>query len=332
MSVECEGISSRTLRGEVPTVNTQNIDHLPSLPMVSQEQLSRSVWKLVDAVPGFEGEGFPVNRAFANLSASETDPFVMMDEMGAVEYEAGEPKGTPWHPHRGFETVTYIIDGTFKHRDSHGGGGVISDGDTQWMTAGSGLLHIETPPEELVISGGLFHGIQLWVNLSRQLKWVAPKYQDIRSGQLKLLRSRDSGAFIRIIAGTVNSIIGPGVTHSPINLFHASVDPSCPLEMSWPTRFNALAYVLSGIGYVGEELIPIHGGQTCLFGEGDKILVTAAEIQESRSPKLEVLLLGGLPIREPMSWYGPFVMNSDQELKEAFEDFHAGKLGTIPVD
>ena len=317
----------------MPTVNVKNIDLLPSLPMASKEQLSRSVRKLVDAVPGFEGEGFPVNRAFANLSVRETDPFVMMDQMGAVEYAAGEPKGTPWHPHRGFETVTYIIDGTFKHRDSHGGGGVISDGDTQWMTAGSGLLHIETPPEELVISGGLFHGIQLWVNLSKQLKWVAPKYQDIRSGQLKLLRSWDSGAFIRIIAGTVDTTTkGPGLTNSPINLFHASVNRSCSMEMSWPANFNALAYVLSGIGYVGEERVPIHAGQTCLFGKGDKILVAAGDTQESRSPKLEVLLLGGLPIREPMAWYGPFVMNTDQELKDAFEDFHAGKLGTIPVD
>src|SRR3954469_16220188 len=133
-------------------------------PAVTRQRPVRSVTR---APRGVEGEGFPVRRAFAGVDLADLDPFIHMDQMGEVEYAPGEPKGTPSHPHRGFETVTYMLDGIMEHQDSNGGGGVISNGDTQWMTAGSGLLHIETPPEHLVTSGGLFHGIQLWVNLPK---------------------------------------------------------------------------------------------------------------------------------------------------------------------
>src|SRR5580700_2712919 len=163
---------------------------------------SRRVVSVTTAPRGLEGEGFPVRRAFAGVSLSDLDPFVHMDQMGEVEYGPGEPKGTPWHPHRGFETVTYIIDGIFEHQDSNGGGGRITDGDTQWMTAGAGILHIEAPPEELVVSGGLFHGFQLWVNLPARLKMTSPRYQDIRAGQVALLSSADGGALLRVIAGS----------------------------------------------------------------------------------------------------------------------------------
>src|SRR5919106_3911192 len=166
---------------------------LPRVPAPDPVAAHRPVRSVTTAPSGFEGEGFPVRRAFAGVDLRELDPFIHMDQMGEVEYAPGEPKGTSWHPHRGFETVTYIIDGVFDHQDSHGGGGTITNGDTQWMTAGSGVLHIETPPEWLVQSGGLFHGIQLWVNLPRDEKMVAPKYQDIRSGQVALLTSYDAG-------------------------------------------------------------------------------------------------------------------------------------------
>src|SRR3954467_14474954 len=164
---------------------------LPRVKAAGLGDTERPVRAISTGPTGFEGEGFPVRRTLAGIPYEYLDPFVMMDQMGEVDYAAGEPKGTPWHPHRGFETVTYIIDGTFVHQDSHGGGGVITDGDTQWMTAGSGLLHIETPPEKLVQSGGLFHGIQLWVNLPSAKKWSPPRYQDIRSGQVGLASSLD---------------------------------------------------------------------------------------------------------------------------------------------
>src|SRR5450756_1647030 len=196
------------------------VDNLAALPRVPDPDLTvmteRPVASVTTAPSGFEGEGFPVRRAFAGVSMTDLDPFVHMDQMGEVEYAPGEPKGTPWHPHRGFETVTYIIDGVFRHQDSNGGGGLITNGDTQWMTAGGGILHIEAPPEELVLSGGLFHGIQLWVNLPGRLKMIQPRYQDIGSAQVVLLSSADGGALLRIIAGDVGDHAGPGSTHSPM--------------------------------------------------------------------------------------------------------------------
>src|ERR1700730_2812604 len=172
----------------------------------------RAVRSITTAPHGLEGEGFPVRRAFAGVSLADLDPFIHLDQMGEVEYAPGEPKGTPWHPHRGFETVTYIIDGTFQHHDSNGGGGMITDGDTQWMTAGGGILHIEAPPEELVVSGGLFHGFQLWVNLPARLKMTQPRYQDIRAASVALLSSPDGGALVRVIAGSFGEYDGPGST------------------------------------------------------------------------------------------------------------------------
>jgi quercetin 2,3-dioxygenase len=249
-----------------------------------------------------------------------------MDQMGEVDYGPGEPKGTPWHPHRGFETVTYIIDGTFRHQDSNGGGGLITDGDTQWMTAGGGILHIEAPPEELVVSGGLFHGIQLWVNLPSRLKMTPPRYQDIRARQVSLLSSADGGALLRVIAGSFGGHDGPGITHTPITLVHATISAGAQVRLPWRADFNALAYVLAGSGTVGAQKRPIRMGQLAAFGDGDALTLAAG-------PKgdMDVLLLGGEPIGEPVAAYGPFVMNTREELVQAFEDYQAGRLGTIPA-
>jgi len=293
---------------------------------------SRAVRSVTTAPQGFEGEGFPVRRAFAGVSMTDLDPFIHMDQMGEVEYAPGEPKGTPWHPHRGFETVTYIIDGIFDHQDSAGGGGRIADGDTQWMTAGSGLLHIEKPPESLVMSGGLFHGLQLWVNLPSTMKMTDPRYQDIRGKEVSLLSSPDGGALLRVIAGELDGHDGPGITHTPISVIHATVAPGARVQLPWRKDFNALVYVLAGRGSVGAERRPIQLGQLAVFGPGDVIEVAADDNQESRSPSLELVILGGRPIREPVAAYGPFVMNTREELMTAFEDFQAGRLGTIPAE
>ncbi|HJQ47619.1 MAG TPA: pirin family protein [Amycolatopsis sp.] len=292
----------------------------------------RPVRAVSTAPTGYEGEGFPVRRAFAGISSAVLDPFVHMDQMGEVEYAPGEPKGTPWHPHRGFETVTYILDGVFEHSDSQGGGGVITNGDTQWMTAGAGILHIEKPPEELVVSGGLFHGVQLWVNLPRASKFTPPRYQDIRATQAKLLSSADGGALLRVIAGDVDGHEGPGSTYTPITMIHATVSPGARLRVPWRTDFNALGYVLAGNGTVGADERPIHKGQLAVFGEGGALTFGAVTGQPVAEPNLEVLLLGGLPIREPVVQYGPFVMNTREEVAQAFEDYQAGRLGVIPAD
>jgi redox-sensitive bicupin YhaK (pirin superfamily) len=315
----------------MPAITVSSILDLPRIATPAIDARPRPVCSVTTAPSGFEGEGFPVRRAFAGVDLRDLDPFIHMDQMGEVEYAPGEPKGTPWHPHRGFETVTYIIDGTFVHQDSNGGGGVISDGDTQWMTAGSGLLHIEAPPEELVVSGGLFHGLQLWVNLPAAQKMTAPRYQDIRGGEVGLLSSPDGGALVRVIAGEIAGHRGPGITHTPISIAHTTVAPGARLSLPWSKDFNALVYVLSGEGFVGAERRPIRMGQLAVLGAGDLIEVAAADQQESRSPSLELYILGGRPIREPVAAYGPFVMNTRSELVQAFEDFQAGRLGVIPT-
>ena len=315
----------------MPAITVDDLTTLDRVRDASTDR-QRQVRSVTSAPQGFEGEGFPVRRAFAGVDLGLLDPFIHMDQMGEVEYAPGEPKGTPWHPHRGFETVTYLMDGTFEHQDSNGGGGLISNGDTQWMTAGGGILHIEKPPEELVTSGGLFHGIQLWVNLPREQKLVAPRYQDLRGSSVGLLASADAGALVRIIAGEVAGHQGPGSTYTPMTMLHATVSPGASLSIPWNPTFNALGYVLSGDGYVGAERKPVRTGQLVVWGAtGDAITVAAADSQDSRHPSLEVLLLGGRPIREPVAWGGPFVMNTKVEVLQAFEDFQAGRLGTIPA-
>lgn len=314
----------------MPAVTVENPLTLPRVH-APEDAVPRPVLAVSTAPGGFEGEGFPVRRAFAGINYQYLDPFIMMDQMGEVEYAPGEPKGTPWHPHRGFETVTYLIDGTFVHQDSNGGGGTINDGDTQWMTAGSGLLHIEAPPESLVVSGGLFHGLQLWVNLPASDKMMAPRYQDIGGGQVQLLTSADGGALLRVIAGELDGHDGPGITHTPITMIHATVRPGAEVTLPWREDFNGLAYVMAGRGSVGTDRRPVRTGQTAVFGAGSSLTVRADEAQDAKSPDLEVVLLGGRPIREPMAHYGPFVMNSEAELKQAFEDFQRGRLGTVPA-
>jgi len=272
----------------MPAVTVNDITKLPRIAAPANPSVERAVRSVTLAPHGFEGEGFPVRRAFAGADPAHLDPFVHMDQMGEVEYAPGEPKGTPWHPHRGFET--------------------------------------------LIASGGLFHGIQLWVNLPAADKWVSPRYQDIGAGNVALLTSDDGGALLRVIAGDVGAHRGPGATHTPISFAHATLSPGARLRLQWPREFNALVYALSGKGTVGTEQRPFESGQLVVFGEGDGLTVTASRAQESRSPALDVLILGGRPIREPVAWYGPFVMNTHAEIAQALSDFKAGRMGVIPAD
>ncbi len=314
----------------MPAVTVDDLTVLDRLKAPGLGDTVRPVKQLIDAPKGYEGEGFPVRRAFAGVDLRDLDPFVHMDQMGEVEYAPGEPKGTPWHPHRGFETVTYIIDGVFDHHDSHGGGGTITDGDTQWMTAGSGLLHIETPPEWLVQSGGLFHGIQLWVNLPRDAKWNPPAYQDIRSGQVGLATSADAGALVRVIAGDVGATKGPGSTYTPMTMVHATVEAGARLDLPWEVDYNALVYVLSGRGSVGDDKVAVQTGNLAVLGAGDFVTVSAAGSQESRTPALDVLVIGGQPIREPVAWAGPFVMNTKAEVIDGVRGLPEGQARHDP--
>ncbi len=314
----------------MPAVTVENPLTLPRVEAPPIEATDRPVAGITTAPRGFEGEGFPVRRAFQGVHQSDLDPFIHLDQIGEVEYAPGEPKGTPWHPHRGFETVTYMIDGMLEHQDSNGGGGLITNGDTQWMTAGAGILHIEKPPEALVVSGGLFHGFQLWVNLPSKDKFLAPKYQNLRASEVALLTSPDGGTLLRLIAGDMAGHHGPGATRTPITMLHATLQPGARLQLPWRPDFNALMYVLNGDGRFGLEGAPAHMGQLVRFGAGGAMTIVADEAQESRSPTLDLLILGGEPIGEPVAWYGPFVMNTHAELATAFDDYKKGRLGVIP--
>ncbi|MDQ2737464.1 MAG: pirin family protein [Actinomycetota bacterium] len=316
----------------MPAITDSELLLLPRVVGPPDLQRQRPVQSVTTAPKGLEGEGFPVRRAFAGVGVAQLDPFLHMDQMGEVDYAPGEPKGTPWHPHRGFETVTYMIDGQLQHSDSQGGGGLIGGGDTAWMTAAAGILHIETPPEALVTSGGLFHGLQLWVNLPAAEKFAAPSYQDISSTRVTLLTSADGGSLIRLIAGELGGHHGPGSTRTPITLIHATVHPGVTLSLPWRADYNALIYNLGGSAKVGSDDRPLLEGQLALFGAGNSITVTAQNDQSARhAGGVELLLLGGRPIREPVAMYGPFVMNTKAELLQAFEDYQSGRLGVVPA-
>jgi redox-sensitive bicupin YhaK (pirin superfamily) len=316
----------------MPAISVDNPLELAKAIKPETTDRPRRVTSITTAPRGLEGEGFPVRRAFAGIDMADLDPFVHMDQMGEVDYGPGEPKGTPWHPHRGFETVTYMIDGTFLHQDSIGGGGVIQNGATQWMTAGAGILHIERPPDALIDSGGLFHGIQLWVNLPAKLKMTNPRYQDIEAESVALLTNENGDAIIRVIAGSLGGIDGPGSTHTPIAISHVSLLPGAKLSLPWNPAYNALTYVLAGQGTVGQDRSPVEMGQMAVHVDGEYLELSANETQDSRTRAFEVLILGGEPIREPVATYGPFVMNTRAELQQAFEDYEAGRLGQIPAE
>ena len=305
------------------------------LPRIAPPDAGTTTWRPVRQIitsPSYlEGAGFPVRRPFPGPYGNIADPFLLLDQMGAVEYAPGEAKGAPWHPHRGFETVTYILDGALQHTDSNGGGGVIRDGATQWMTAGSGILHDELPTEELLTKGGVMHGVQLWVNLPAALKWSPPRYQDIRAESLALLTSADGGTLVRVIAGDIAGHSGPGVTHTPIAYAHATLTAGARLDIPWRPDYNALVYVLAGSGSVGPDHRPITEGQLAVMGPGNGLTVAAERIQDQRAPNLDVLLLGGQPINEPVVSYGPFVMNTKEEIMQAIRDYQAGRMGVIPA-
>ena len=314
----------------MPALTPEDWTVLARVEPLADAAEERSVATVTTAPRGVEGEGFPVRRAFAGLPLSALDPFVHMDQMGEVDYAPGEPKGTPWHPHRGFETVTYMIDGTFQHQDSHGGGGLITNGSTQWMTAGRGILHIETPPEDLVESGGLFHGIQLWVNLPAKDKMIPPAYQSLEAGDVALVASPDATSLVRVVAGAVGAHRGPGSTHTPMTMAHVTLTPGAELDLPWDPGYNALVYVLAGRGSVGSQRRPVTTGQLVSFGRGRWLRLRADAAPGGPDGRLEALVLGGRPIGEPVEHYGPFVMNTRAEIAQALEDYQRGRLGVIP--
>jgi hypothetical protein len=318
----------------MPAVTVDNLLVLPRLATpVGAVGTDRPVQRVIAAHVQLEGAGFAVARPFpGGLSMAQADPFLLLDHAGPMLNAPHETRGAPWHPHRGFETVSYVIDGEVSHHDTNGGGGVIGEGDTQWMTAGAGILHDELPTERIWRQGGALHAVQLWVNLPAALKFTPPRYQAITANQLRLVTTADGGALVRIIAGEVGGFAGPGLTHTPITYLHATIAPGAQLSLPWNPAFSALAYVVTGHGFAGGDRRPITADELVVYGPGDYLTIRAADTQDDDHPGFDVLVLGGLPIGEHIEHYGPFVMNTRRDIEQAIDDFRAGRLGTVPAD
>ena len=287
----------------------------------------RTISEIINAKTTTEGEGFIVHRAFPNYAVRDFDPFLLLDEMGPIELSPGEAKGAPDHPHRGFETVTYVLDGAFEHKDSQGNSGKLLSGDVQWMTAGSGVIHSEMPEKEFAQNGGRLHGFQLWVNLPKKDKMIAPRYQDVPSSKIPISYSSDKKVRVKIIAGESMGETSIIETKTPIIYLHFTLQPGSDITQKVPKEYNSFAYVAAGEGFFGAERKIAKKEQAVFFArDGDEIIIS--NDLNAQNP-LDVLLLGGIPLGEPVARYGPFVMNTQEELDQATEDYRNGKMGKI---
>ena len=291
------------------------------------EEQTRTVAGVVNSIETLEGGGFLVRRPFPQASFSEFDPFLLLDEMGPMEVGPGEAKGAPDHPHRGFETVTYLLSGEMEHKDSRGHAGRLTPGDVQWMTAGAGVVHSEMPSAAFQRDGGRMHGFQLWVNLPQREKMTKPRYQEIPRARIPEGRSADGLVTVRVIAGEAMGQRAVIETHTPIVYLHSSIEPGGVVEQRVPADYNTFAYIIDGAGVFGAEREHAGDGQMVMFAQdGDMIRIENPAGTEAR---LDLLLIAGLPLNEPVARYGPFVMNTEREIREAFEDYVRGRMGAI---
>ncbi len=295
--------------------------------MTRSETNQRSIARIVRSVRTLEGAGFVVNRPFPTPQLMDIDPFLLLDEMGPVELGAGEAKGAPDHPHRGFETVTYMLAGRMEHRDSQGNAGQLGPGDVQWMTAGGGVIHSEMPEKEFAQRGGRMHGFQLWVNLPRRDKLMGPRYQEIPSARIPEAASDDGKVRVRVIAGEAMGKRAIIDTRTPIMMLHYTLTPGASAIQPVPTEYNAFAYVFRGIGRFGRDEREVSEREMVIF-EKDGGAVTFAASSEAQEP-LEFLLIGGVPLGESVARYGPFVMNTKDEIAQAINDYQSGQFGKI---
>ncbi len=294
---------------------------------MSNMQKIRTVKGIVDSVEALEGEGFLVHRAFPTLALSDFDPFLLLDEMGPAELAPGEAKGAPDHPHRGFETVTYLLAGRMEHKDSQGHRGRLCPGDVQWMTAGAGVVHSEMPEREFALQGGRLHGFQLWVNLPRRDKMMRPRYQEIPAARIPTARTDDGRVTVRVIAGEALGARAVIETRTPIIYLHFTLRPGARIVQPLPGDHNAFAYVAGGEGLFGVDEETARRGQMVMWAR-DGHAVSIASPPDARA-QLEVLLIGGSPLNEPVARYGPFVMSTREEIYQAIEDYRSGRMGAI---
>lgn len=287
----------------------------------------RTVARIVEGIRTVEGGGFTVRRPFPTPHLDHFDPFLLLDEMGPAEHGPGEAKGAPDHPHRGFETVTYLLSGGMQHRDSAGNAGVLSPGDVQWMTAGAGVIHSEMPTAEFQARGGRMHGFQLWVNLPSRDKMMKPRYQDVPSARIPVASSADRLVRVKVIAGESMGARAVIETRTPIAYLHFTIDPGGAVSQPMPPSFNLFAYVVRGQVTIAAEARVAKEGDMVIFGaDGDSVSLS---VVSGAAEAAELLLIGGEPLHEPVARYGPFVMNTRAEIIQAVEDFKAGRFGRV---
>jgi quercetin 2,3-dioxygenase len=297
--------------------------------MTVQTGVLRTVAGIINSVETLEGEGFLVRRPFPKSGFSAFDPFLLLDELGPIHLEPGQAKGAPDHPHRGFETVSYILDGRLQHKDSEGHAGLLNPGDVQWMTAGAGVVHSEMPEAEFTRTGGRLHGIQLWVNLPQRDKMIAPRYQEIPAAQIPVAQTPDGSVTVRVIAGEALGAKAVIETRTPMIYLHYTLQPGAAIAQPVPKEYNTFAYILDGSGLFGTEQEPGTDGQMVIFAQdGDEVAI--ANRADAEQP-LDLLLIAGVPLNEPMVRYGPFVMNTEAEILQAIEDYRNGRMGRIHV-
>lgn len=297
--------------------------------MTLQTQTLRTVAGIINSVETLEGAGFLVRRPFPKSSFSQFDPFLLLDELGPVNLKPGQAKGAPDHPHRGFETVSYVLDGRLEHKDSQGNSGILNPGDVQWMTAGAGVVHSEMPESEFTRTGGRLHGIQLWVNLPQRDKTIAPRYQEIGAAQIPVAQTEDGSVTVRVIAGEALGAKAVIETRTPIVYLHFTLQPGASIVQRVPQEYNAFAYLLDGSGLFGIEQELGNDGQMVMFAsDGDEVVI--ANPVDAQQP-LDFLLIAGVPLNEPVVRYGPFVMNTKAEIIQAIEDYQTGRMGRIYV-
>jgi redox-sensitive bicupin YhaK (pirin superfamily) len=281
---------------------------------------TRSHTRVIPTQQTVEGGGFRIRRPFPVAGLSHLDPILLIDEMGPVVYGPGEAVGAPDHPHRGFETVTYLIDGAMEHEDSHGHRGTLRPGDVQWMTAGAGVIHSEMPAGDILAAGGRVHGFQIWLNLPKALKLTTPRYQEYKSGQLPVVVA--PGRWVRVIAGELDGQRSPIETTVPSTMLHVKLDRGATTDVALPPGANAVVHLIDGGGMVGTDLLVDH--QAALIENAP----ATVQLSAGRDG-LEALVIAAMPIGEPVARYGPFVMNTRAELERAFADYQAGRFGEI---
>jgi quercetin 2,3-dioxygenase len=287
----------------------------------------RRVARVIQALSTIEGGGFPVRRPFPIANFSHFDPFLLIDHLGPVRWEPGAALGAPDHPHRGFETVTYVLAGENEHRDSFGNADVLRPGDVQWMTAGGGVIHSEMPTARFHREGGVQEGFQIWVNLPAVDKMMTPRYQTLRADDIPQAQSEDGRVAVRIIAGKSLGQAARIDTRVPIQMLHFTIQPGGETLQSVPAEQNGLLYVFKGVARIGSDKREVHEGQAALLESGDSVAI--AVDADAKGPA-ELLLLSGKPLNEPVARYGPFVMNTREQIEQAFRDYQNGRFGVIP--